>query len=367
MVINGLKMVNFRNYTQKKYEFEDRLNFLIGPNGSGKTTTLEAIHLLSISKSFKTNSLKKLVNEKEDYFQVFGEFDNDEKQKVNINYTRQEGKKILFNDQELDRNIDLIGRIPVIILSPSDQRITEGPNSLRKNFINQILSQIDNKYLSSLVEYNSLKKRRNKLLKNYKEKGKNSYDLYFQTLDEKLVKRAKYISDKRNSFLDKFNQIFQESFQKISHFDRKVAIEIKNNINLDKNYIEKYQSKLKDNFQQELDKGYTSIGVHRDKVRIYFGNNNIREVGSQGEHKIALIALKMTEGNFIEKEGSKKVIYLMDDLFSMLDYDHCIKIIKQLSQDNQIFITTTELENAHTDSLAEDSYNIIEVGGSHGN
>ncbi|MCF7885683.1 MAG: DNA replication and repair protein RecF [Candidatus Marinimicrobia bacterium] len=354
-------MNNFRNYTKFEKEFNDSINILTGDNGAGKTAILEAIYIMSISKSFRTNSFRDIINKNEDYLQIFGKFVNQKSCKINVNYTKNEGKKIFYNGHNLEKNTDLIGKIPVIILSPSDQRITEGPNSLRKNFINQILCQVDDKYLKNLLNFNKLLKRRNSLLKEYSKKNKK-YDLYFETIDEQIGKYSQYLAEKRDNFIKEFNQRLKQNFNKITHLDANIKIEHKSKLEFKKeNFIAQFIKLLKSKFQSDLDKGYTGSGIHRDKINIYLNDNNIREIGSQGEHKVSLIALKISEGDFIKEKLDSRLIYLLDDLFSLLDKEHCIKIIKELSDENQVFITTTDLNNIDQSSLKNKSYTTFNI------
>jgi DNA replication and repair protein RecF len=364
MILKRIRMINFRNYKKFEHTFNKSINILTGDNGVGKTTILEAIYILAISKSFRTSSFRNIVNNEENYLQVFGNFVNKKKIEVNINYTKNDGKKIFFNKQNLEKNTDLIGKIPVIILAPSDQRITEGPNSLRKDFINQILCQVNKKYLDNLLTYNKLIKRRNSLLKNYRNKKKNEYDLYFETIDEQIAKCSKVLFEIRDKFIDEFNKRLKINFDKITHFDANIELKHRTKIEFDKDDFVKYFINLmKSKFKSDLDKGYSGTGIHRDKINIYFNNNNIREVGSQGEHKVSLIALKISEGDFIKDELKSPLIYLLDDLFSLLDKEHCLKIIKEISDKNQVFITTTDLNNIDRQALSEKSYSTLEIEG----
>jgi len=364
MILKIIKMVNFRNYKIFENEFDDSINILTGNNGAGKTAILEAIYILSISKSFRTNSFRKIINNKEDFLQIFGKFRDHKNCDVNVNYTKKEGKKIFFNGSALERNTDLIGKIPVIILSPSDQRITEGPNSLRKNFINQILCQVNETYLQKLLNYNKLLKRRNSLLKNYRNKNKKNYDLYFESLDEQLATASQYLTRERRKFIKEFNIRLQKNFQKITHLDAKIEMHYKSKMHYEENnYQKSFLKDMRSIFKSDLDKGYTSKGVHRDKIRIHFNDNNIREVGSQGEHKVSLIALKISEGDFIKEHMKTSMIYLLDDLFSLLDKEHCLKIIKELSDENQVFITTTDLNNIDEDALSSKTYSTFNISG----
>ena len=174
MKITKLKLNNFRNYDHGTFDFCDNLNIIFGDNGTGKTSLLEAIHYLSLTKSFRSHNNSDVVQYSNDYFQIFGNFNDFKLQKltVNLNYSKKEGKKLFFNNTELKKKTDIIGKIPVIILSPNNQKITESGPLLRRNFIDRILSQINREYLFELIEFKKLIYQRNLLLSVYREKNK---------------------------------------------------------------------------------------------------------------------------------------------------------------------------------------------------
>lgn len=346
MGIKHLKLINFRNYSASEFTFNKQLNFISGPNGTGKTTILEAIHFLALTKSFRSNVISNSLQNNADYFQIFGKFSTDKGQifEVNLNYTKKGGKRVLVDKEPLKRDVDMIGKIPLIVLAPGSMQITAGGPAVKRDFINRILSLIDRDYLNNLIEYNRRITQRNKLLNKYREQRKKQYDTYLQTLDELLVKPAVYIHKTRQYFIDQFNPVFQQQVNKISHFNYDVVLQIKFNVTPDSEPYEKtFKKRLYDNFFKDCKLGWTTCGPHLDKLEIKFNKNNIKRIASQGEHKVVLIALKMAEGYFIEKEVNKSIIYLLDDLFSLLDAEHCWKIVREIGHKNQTFVTTTDM------------------------
>ncbi len=348
MILERLKIVNYRNYTNSNFEFHKQLNFINGENGSGKTSILEAVHFLALTKSFRINTDSDIVKYNESYFQIFGDFiDNSGgKSSVNVNFSKTDGKRILFNKVPLKRRIDIIGKIPVIILSPSSQRITECGPAGRRNFINRIIAQIDKEYFAKLIEYRSRLTQRNLILNSYREKRKHSYDSYIETHDELFAENAKVIQSGRMDFIDLFNNVFKEKYKKISHIKGDVSIKINYNVKADESsFKEVFLKNLRERFSKDILFGRTSCGPHLDNVLIIFEGKEIRHVGSQGEHKIVLISLKMAEGQFIENRLNESIIFLLDDLFALLDVKHCMKIIDKISSGNQTFITSTDINS----------------------
>jgi len=347
MGIKQLKLINFRNHSNREFTFNNHLNFISGQNGAGKTSILEAIHFLALTKSFRSKVILNSLQNNADYFQIFGKFISDDGHlfEVNLNYAKQEGKRILIDKEPLQRDVDMIGKIPLIVLAPDSMQITAGGPAVKRAFINRILSLIDRDYLDHLIEYNRRISQRNKLLHKYREAGKKQYDTYFQTLDELLVKPARYIYQARKYFLAQFNPVFQQQVGKISHFRHDVVLQIDFSVNgTSAHYNQLFKKTLRDNFRKDWRMGWTTQGPHLDKIEIKFNQNNIKKVASQGEHKVVLIALKMAEGFFIEKEVKHSIIYLLDDLFSLLDAEHCLKIVREIGDRNQTFVTTTDIE-----------------------
>ena len=348
MRIAKLKLVNFRNYSNSHFDFHRNLNFLIGENGSGKTSVLEAIHYLAMTKSFRTNLDRGVVRHTESFCQIFGDFISESgyDYAVNFNYSKSDGKKIHINRTALRRLYDIVGKIPVVVLSPSSQGITEGGPSIRRNFVDRIMSQIDFKYFQDFLDYRSRMFQRNAILNSYREKRSTKYDDYIETYDELLIKSAKKIYEGRIFFQEKFSEIFKETYNKISHITGEVSIRVISNVKGDTDkFEESFRDRLKERFTYDVEQGRTTSGPHLDSVIIELYNREIRYVGSQGEHKIVLIALKIAEGKFLTIHTGENVIFLLDDLFALLDIKHCMKTVNEIIGKNQIFLTSTDMND----------------------
>lgn len=346
MILNKLKLNYFRNYEHGLFEFGDNLNIILGDNGTGKTSLLEAVHYLSLTKSFRTHNNSDVVQNGNDYFQLFGTFNNLKNKEliVNLNYSKTDGKKLFLNQTELKKKTEIIGKIPVIILSPNNQKITEGGPALRRNFIDRILSQINSEYLFVLIEFKKRMYQRNLLLLQYKEKVRKNYDHYIETIDDFLVEHAFQIQKMRLRFIDEFNPVFENIFSSLSHTEKNVKMKLIPNISAEpENFKDEFKDKLVSKFDRDIKYGRTGSGPQLDQVLFVFENRDIRFTGSQGEHKIFLVSLKLAEGLFIEKNINEKVIFLLDDLFALLDKKHCMNIISRIGSGNQTFITATDM------------------------
>ena len=169
MKIKSIQLKHFRNHVDTKAEFAPHLNLITGPNGAGKTNLIDAIHYLCMTRSFVASSDQYVAHHNEKYFMIHGQFEGEIRSsfKVSCSYSRGEGKKIFVNDSPLDRLSDLIGMVPVVVLSPEDQKLTsEGPSE-RRSFIDSLISQISPKYLRDLMKFRKVRKQRNRLLQEY--------------------------------------------------------------------------------------------------------------------------------------------------------------------------------------------------------
>ena len=359
MYISKILLKNFRNFSDAEFCFKNNLNFILGKNGSGKTSILEAIHYLAFSKSFRAVNDKEVIKNEMDFFQVFGDFfKNDNKQRVNLNFVKTEGKRILINNSPLEKMKEIIGKFPIVSLSPDNEKITKGSPNERRIFVDKILSQADNEYFENLIKYNHTLKNRNSLLKQRKEKNNFKYDTLFESIDDLMIKDAFKLITKRIEFLEEFNTVFFDEIKKVSHFDYECQLKLKINApKIDKNFNKNYHNKLKEKISKDIILGRTSYGPHLDNIDVYFDNREIKKVASQGEHKIVLIALKMAEGKYLQNKLKATVIYLLDDLFALLDSDHCMRTISEISNENQTIVTSTSLDHLEKEKEKLKNYN----------
>ena len=346
MILQNLRLYNFRVYPDQSFVFDKNLNIIYGDNGSGKTSLLEAIHVLALTKSFRVNNDRLLVRDTEPYFQVFGDFIDDAQvpHTVNVNYQKNEGKKVFWDRQTLDKKTDIVGKIPLIILSPATQRITEGGPAIRRDFMNRIIAQVNPQYFLALLDYKRRIFQRNRLLSEYSSKGQFQYTEYLEALDDLILQSADVLHAGRREFIERFSPLFQERFRDIYHNRQQLGIQIHYNgyPNCNDSYRDTLQKRLKRKIKSDIHFMRTSCGPHLDHLVIQMDDREIRQVASQGEHKVVLVALKMAESRILERYLDEAVIFLLDDLFAMLDLRHCMNIVNEISQHNQTFITTTD-------------------------
>ena len=356
MQINHLKLINFRNYSNLEIDFNKNVNIFIGDNGRGKTNILESIYVLSLTKSNRYGNEEDLIKFNEKIAKIEGTILNDNLLKKQEVHLTQNKKQIFINNKEIRRIRDYISNFCVISFSPSDLEIIKGSPNTRRNMINVDISQLHNNYISYLNDYNHIIKIRNEYLKKMNIDG-NSDIRYLDVVNEKMVEKGLKIYEYRYNFFKKINSIIPDIFKKITGL-LNLNIHYETNINLNDFIIEKvkeeYYSKIKKNFKMELMQGMTLIGPHRDDFSFYLDDLDMKNFASQGQQRLAVIALKISEIFLFKEEMGEYPVLLLDDIFSEIDTKRRNKIIKFLLKDIQSIITTTDLNDIN-DKLLENA------------
>jgi DNA replication and repair protein RecF len=338
MFLEGLSLVNFKSYAQLDVNFSSKINCFTGDNGEGKTNILDAIYYLSFCKSFFTNTDSININHGNNFFVINGKysFENDTE---NIYCGFEQGKKKKFkrNKKEYDKLADHIGLIPLVMISPYDINLIVGDKEERRKFINGIISQYDREYLFKLQSYNRALLQRNHLFKQYAKTGHLDVDV-LDLYDDELVDNGNFIYKKRVEFVDSIIPIFQKYFTHISQGKEQVSL--KYNSQLHNN---DFRELLLQNREKDKISRYTTCGVHKDDLDLFIGDYFIKKIGSQGQQKTYLVALKLAQFEFVQNHSGHKPILLLDDIFDKLDSNRVEQLIKLLADNSfgQVFITDT--------------------------
>ena len=341
------------------FEFDDKINCLVGNNGVGKTNILDAIYHLSFGKSYFNPITGQNIRHGTDFFVIEGLYEKEgREEKVIVSAKRGQKKVIKRNGKNYDTLSEHIGFLPLVIISPADRDlITEGSDTRRK-FIDGVISQSDSSYLITLLKYSKIVSQRNSLLKYFA--ANHTFDpTTLEVYNQQLYEYGSIIYDKRVSFLEEFIPIFLSRYDAISSGKEKVSLS--------------YQSKLSDTdlltlFEQNIEKDrmlqYTSVGVHKDDLSFEIEGYPIKKFGSQGQQKSFLIALKLAQFDFIKKQSKVNPLLLLDDIFDKLDEKRVEHIIKLVDDQNfgQLFISDTHADR--TENVVKkisQSYKIIRL------
>jgi DNA replication and repair protein RecF len=345
MRINRLKLTHFRNHEETEVHFAPHLNLITGPNGAGKTNLIDAIHYLCMSRSFVASSDQYVPHQDHKYFMINGDFEGEIRAsfKVSCSYSRGDGKKIFVNDSPLDRLSDLIGMVPVVVLSPEDLKLTGDGPAERRSFLDALISQISPKYLRNLLRYRKIRKQRNKVL----QETRGPIDMMESLLEPwnvQLVESGSAIIVKRAEVLNQFKRYLGLQYRAISGFKLEPSLTyqtILKDVESEEQVQREFRQQLADNFEKELEREQTIIGPHRDEIVFYLGDMELRNYGSQGQHRLFSMALKMAQLFYYSDELDDLPIMLLDDVFGNLDQEKTDIITETLNKHKgQTFITS---------------------------
>lgn len=346
MIINQLKLINFKNHLERDFEFSPQINCFVGNNGAGKTNILDALHYVSVAKSFLGNKdLNNITtsesNISEDFFSIEAEIFDGEKESIIKIQQPKDAKKILKkNDKSYDRIADHIGFLPSVIISPYDSNLISDSGESRRKFLDAMISQTDSGYLFNLIQYQKTVQQRNALLKSF---AKNRYfDAdSLQIYNEPLVKFGTQIFEKRKQFTNSIVPLIQHYYEIISNGKEKISVIYESDLE-QKSFTEI----LQENSEKDRVLTYTSKGIHKDDLLFEMNGISMKRTASQGQQKSFLIALKLSQMNRIKELTGKTPILLLDDIFDKLDDMRVSQLIELVNQEHfgQIFITDTNKE-----------------------
>ena len=355
MRIEHLKLTNFRNYSYLDIVFHNNVNIFIGDNGKGKTNILESIYVLSLTKTNRYGVEDNLIKFNEEIAKIEGlirKEDNIKKQEIKLSKNK---KQIFINNKEMRRIKDYISNFCVISFTPNDLEIVKGSPNIRRNMINIDISQLHNNYISFLNEFNQVVKIRNEYLKKMNLDG-NSDIRYLDVVNEKMMDIGIKIYEYRSDFFKKINSLLPKIFKKLTNLDG-LTINFDSSVDFDEFDSEtvrkKYESKLKKNFKVELMQGVTLVGPHRDDFSFNLNGMDMKSFASQGQQRIAVIALKIAEIYLFKEELGEYPVLLLDDIFSEIDTKKRNKIIKYLLKDIQSIITTTDINDIDEELVSD--------------
>ncbi len=340
MILTNLQLKNFRNYDSLDLSFNKKINIFIGNNAQGKTNILESIYVLSLTKSHRTNKDPYLIKKDSLFTKIIGTIndnDNNTKYEVLIN---ENGKRVSINDKPLKKVSEYLSKINAIMFCPDDLEIIKGSPQERRSFFNISISGFNNDYVRYLNEYNKILRTRNEYLKNYEIINKD----YLDVLTNKLIDLNIYIYNERKKYVETINKYLSNIYNDITG-KTNIVLKYDSFIEDEDNLRNQLEDKFNMVYNNELFQKVTLLGIHKDDFSIFIDDVKINNYGSQGQHRIAVLCLKLSEIKIYEEEYNKKPILLLDDIFSELDTTKKSNIIKFIKNDLQVFITSTDLNN----------------------
>ena len=347
MFLKRLRLSNFRNYCELDFEFKTPLTILLGNNAQGKSNFLESIYFLATTKSPKADKDDELIKKGESITRVEGTVEC-EQEETNLEIVMQDEEEMGFRKKVKvngvpRRSVDYIGNLSVVSFSPEDINLVTGSPSLRRWHIDLTLAQIDKEYKSALTNYEEIVTRKNKVLRMIKEGLAKLDELDFWS--ERQFEFGRVVSEKRADFFSYLNA----TERRFGDFQ----FEYIQNV-LTKERLEEYKGR-------EVGAGASLIGPHRDDFLFVLSERDLSKFGSRGEHRTAVLDLKISESSFFEEKTGRRPILLLDDVFSELDNEHK-KHVVELTKLQQTVVAGVELDKETAKSLKDFNLLFVENG-----
>ena len=348
--LRSISITQFKNYSNRSFQFNERIVGICGNNGVGKTNLLDAIHYLCFTKSYFTRDTLNIQTGQQG-FRVDGELEINEKKEKAVCILRETGKKeFSVNESAYEKFSEHIGRYPCVIIAPDDIQIITDGSEERRRFLDAVLSQIDKDYLQHLINYNKILAQRNSLLKSFYETGTKNLSL-LDVLDEQFLKPGNYIFEKRKQFLVLFLPAVKKLYAGIAKQEEETELHYQSELNQCS-----FTELLHLNRQRDMAAQRTTGGIHRDDLVFNLTGQLFRNIASQGQRKSLLFALKMAEMDVLKENKGFAPLLLLDDVFEKLDEDRIANLLRRVCIENngQVFITDTNGErlSQHLDELS---------------
>jgi DNA replication and repair protein RecF len=345
MRITGLSLTNFRNYDEINIQFHEKINVILGNNGQGKTNLLEGIYIFSMGKSFRTVRDYEMTGFGKDFFGARGNFSADGRSfHIEINMSGRE-KKFVVNGVKKTKRADLPGKVYIVVFSPEDLRIIKGEPDVRRKFLDREICQIKPLYYKNLSRYKKVVAQRNYLLKK-----ENADEEMLRVWDENMVFYGAFLMAERKSFVKKLSAASKKIHQEITGGKEEIDVVYESNVELKEDaeiQREEFRKKLLRSRENDLKRKQTTSGPHKDDLKIFIGDMDIKIFGSQGQQKTAALSMKLAELKIIKDETEEDAIILMDDVLSELDHERQ-NFLLDAFHENQIFLSAAEMGDVLT-------------------
>ncbi|MBP7644846.1 MAG: DNA replication and repair protein RecF [Saprospiraceae bacterium] len=335
MFVKSIKLTNYKNYQTGQFQFDDKVNAIVGLNGMGKTNLVDAIYYVCMGKSYFSTSDKLVNHHESNFFRLDAIIDD-----VNVVVKVQQPKlkEIAVNGIAFERMTEYVGTHPIVVMAPDDihNLLLLGEN--RRIFINNTIVQYDQQYLNELLLYNRLLKQRNALLKSFLEERRQNLVL-LETITQQMEKPASYLAAQRQRFILSLKPIFQTHFEIIC--GGKESADLLYDSDLE---TVSFAELSKKNLDKDLITGRTNGGIHKDDIKMMLDGEKIKDFASQGQIKSFILAIKLAQYDLLKLYSGKSPLLLLDDIFDKLDptrVDHLLSIVTS-AEFGQVFITDTD-------------------------
>ena len=364
MIIKKLELVHFRNYKEQVIDVHPGINVFFGDNAQGKTNILEAIYMCACARSHRTAKDIDIIERNEDFYKIKILFEDKHQLEEEIEMIfmdavhghpeRTRSRRVVnHNGLRLSKIGDLMGLFHAVIFAPEDLMIVKEGPSVRRRYIDLLISQVRPSYFSHLQQYSQLVSQRNQLLKQFRHQRRNAHNklneseqIQIEIWDEALADHAAAIIVQRRNYAERIHKWSEITQHELSIGKEKLNVKYKSVPGIDYNIGEKELSeaikmKLKTNLYDDIEKGITSSGPHRDDLEISLNGDQIKPYASQGQQRSAVLSLKIAELHILREEIGEAPVLLLDDVMSELDENRRSALLNHIEQ-SQIFVTCTD-------------------------
>ena len=345
MILKELNIINFKNIAEANLAFTGGFNCFVGNNGVGKTNILDAIYHLSMCKSYFNLPDLQNIRHQEPFFVIQGKYLRKEEE-VAIYCGIKRGQKKIFkkNQKAYEKLSEHIGLLPLVMISPEDVSLIDGGSEERRRLIDGIISQCNRNYLHRLIRYNKALVQRNSLLKS--AAGKRLDPEMLGIWDEQLAESGELIRQERITFLKEFREVFQRYYELLSLGREQVQLDYRPSVK-EGDLLAALQAAM----ERDRLLTYTTVGIHRDELSVNLEGYPVTRLGSRGQKKTFLIALKLAQYDWLYRMNGLKPLLLLDDIFDKLDTDRVRQIVSIVGGEmfGQVFLTDTN--RGHIDDI----------------
>lgn len=359
MFINELQLKNFRNYEELEMTFDRNVNVIIGENAQGKTNLLEAIYLLAFTKSYRTNNDRELIKWDTEFAKINARLHKKQRDLPLELIFHRNGKKARINHIEQQKLSEFIGALNVVMFAPEDLALVKGAPQMRRRFIDMELGQIEPLYLYHLGEYQKILRQRNSHLKQL-QKQRHVDTTLLTILTEQLIEHAAIVLHKRFEFLQWLREWAIPIHEKISRGLEKLAIQYLPTIEVleeatKETIVNTYSEAFERITDNEIRRGTTLLGPHRDDLVFFINDKDVKLYGSQGQQRTTALSLKLAEIDLIYEQINEYPILLLDDVLSELDDYRQSHLLTTIQDKVQTFVSTTSVEGINHETLQQAS------------
>ena len=354
MRIEELKLINYRNFKSLNLSF-DKINFFYGKNGVGKTNIVESIAYLTNLSSFRKVDDKDIINSNASFFTIEAKFRQESNiYRVQVIYSNK-GKKVVVNDKIVRRKQDYLSQFVTVCFTPQDVFLFKDAKQVRRDFLNDEIIKISPVYYVSLSSFNKILKNRNDLLKQ-EIIDLNLLNVYTQMISKYSLE----IMKKRFEFIKELEFYTNLKYKELTNSNDEIKIEYNTFVNENDVNEQTILMKLNESLEEDKRKRVTNIGIQKDDFTVYLNGNKIANYGSQGQNRLASIAIKLAMIEIASKKTGDRPIVILDDVLSELDQEKQKNLLNYVEKENQVFLTSTELINCTCKIFAINSVGIRE-------